>query len=64
MNENPCGHVAEIADAIARHDFPGLPSIAELDDDIRAAYEEIATDALLRVPDVGEPVPANPNVVT
>ncbi len=49
-----CSHVDEIADALARHDFPGMPSISELDDEIQAAYRDIAESALIAVPDVGD----------
>ena len=51
LRDHLCSHAIEIADALARHDFPGLPSIVELDDSIQTAYEDIAEDALLR--DIG-----------
>ena len=51
VRDHLCSHAIEIADALARHDFPGLPSIVELDDSIQTAYEDIAEDALLR--DIG-----------
>ncbi len=43
MNDRiTCAHVVEIADALARHDFIGLPNLAELNDDIAASYLALA----------------------
>ena len=49
-----CSHVDEIADALARHDFPGMPSIDELHEGIQAAYRDIAETALLAVAAIGD----------
>ena len=53
MSETPCEHAMQIADALARHDFPGMPSLDELDTAAQEAYIQMGEDALLRMPDLG-----------
>lgn len=44
-----CDHRWEIANAVARHDFPGMPSLAELAEDQQQAYLDFA-DQVLSMP--------------
>ena len=41
-----CDHVEEIANAIACHDFPGLPAIGELPLSTATAYRQLAKAVL------------------
>ncbi len=43
---DPCIHAYEIAQALALHDFPGMPDITELESDIREAYLVRAVEVL------------------
>lgn len=44
-----CEHRWTIANAIACHDFPGMPSLAELEESAQDAYLRLA-DQALRLP--------------
>ena len=46
--ETPCVHAMQIADALACHDFPGMPSLGELDTGIQEAYIRMGEAALLK----------------